>query len=83
MCGVEMQSWSRCRAILQLFDTNWGKRGLDIGRWFTWSNFWKGKGRVQVRLDRVYGPIHNLSFTKRFFSIDVLIEAVGSNHFPI
>jgi hypothetical protein len=40
--GSEKQAWSKCKASLQLFDPNWGKKGVDYGGWFTWSNFRQG-----------------------------------------
>ena len=59
--GVEKQAWKRCKVVLQLFDPNWKKKLVD-GGWFTLSNFRRGKDRVQVILDHVYGPQPDISF---------------------
>ena len=37
--GLERQTWSKCKASLQMFDPNWWKTGVDYGEWFTRSNF--------------------------------------------
>ena len=83
VCGAEKPSWSRHKDIIQNLDPKWGKRGLESRHWFTWPIFQKGKGRVKARLDRVYGPRHNLSFPRRIQPIDVLIEIVSIDHYPI
>jgi hypothetical protein len=60
--GSEKQAWSKCKSPLQLFNPNWGKKGIDYSEWFTWSNFRQGFVRTRARIDRIYCSRDDISF---------------------
>lgn len=80
--GSQKHAWSKCKASIQLFDPNWGNKGLDYGGWFTWSNFRQSFARVQARLDRIYGSRDDISFSKNMCLVDVFIAATGLDNLP-
>ena len=61
--GLDKQTWTRCKATLEPFDPNWGRKGWEYGGQFTWSNFRQGSVSVQSRLDDIYGPKDGISFS--------------------
>ena len=81
--GSKKQVWFKCKASLQLFEPNWEKKGFDYGGWFTWSKFRQGSIRVQARLDHIYGPRDDFSFSGNMWSIEVLIVITGSDHLSV
>ena len=60
--GLEKQAWTRCKATLQVFYPNWGRKEWDYGGWFTWSSFRQGVDIVQAILDWIYGPKDGIPF---------------------
>jgi hypothetical protein len=36
---LEKQAWPKCKSYLQLFNPNWGMKGIEYDGWFSWSKF--------------------------------------------
>ena len=81
--GSEKRAWCQCKDSLQIFNPNWKNEGLAYGNWFTQSKYYYRKDKVQAQLDCFYCPNEDMTFLDRVHPVDVLMDVIGLDYFPI